>query len=198
MSSTDDRHGDEQTDTRLAAEYAKNHPKPATAALASVHPADLRPVPAAGEAATEDVIERARKVIADKVWEIHGPDSTDMDSAEMDAEDIVAALAAANLLASPDAIRQAKAEADDLAEALRRTVDYVGLRTLPAIEGWSWFDALRKHRPDLVAELTAAPRPASHDLPTSPADRIGGECGHPNHGSGDHDCAPFRDRIGGE
>ena len=26
MSSTDDRHGDEQTDTRLAAEYAKNHP----------------------------------------------------------------------------------------------------------------------------------------------------------------------------
>ena len=35
MSSTDDRHGDEQTDTRLAAEYAKNHPKPDTAALAS-------------------------------------------------------------------------------------------------------------------------------------------------------------------
>ena len=28
MSSTDDRHGDEQTDTRLAAEYTKNHPKP--------------------------------------------------------------------------------------------------------------------------------------------------------------------------
>lgn len=26
MSSTDDRHGDEQTDTRLAAEYANNHP----------------------------------------------------------------------------------------------------------------------------------------------------------------------------
>lgn len=27
MSSTDDRHGDEQTDARLAAEYAKNHPR---------------------------------------------------------------------------------------------------------------------------------------------------------------------------
>ena len=59
--------------------------------------ADLLPVPQADE----DTIERARKVVADKVWEIHGPDSTDMDSAEMDAEDIVDALAAANLLADP-------------------------------------------------------------------------------------------------
>ena len=59
--------------------------------------ADLLPVPQPDE----DTIERAHKVVADKVWEIHGPDSTDMDSAEMDAEDIVAALAAANLLADP-------------------------------------------------------------------------------------------------
>lgn len=58
---------------------------------------DLLPVPQPDE----DTIERAHKVVADKVWEIHGPDSTDMDSAEMDAEDIVAALAAANLLADP-------------------------------------------------------------------------------------------------
>ena len=68
--------------------------------------ADLLPVPQPDE----DTIERAHKVVAAKVWEIHGPDSTDMDSAEMDAEDIVAALAAANLLADHDAIRQAKAE----------------------------------------------------------------------------------------
>ena len=68
--------------------------------------ADLLPVPQPDE----DTIERAHKVVAAKVWEIHGPDSTDRDSAEMDAEDIIAALAAANLLADHDAIRQAKAE----------------------------------------------------------------------------------------
>lgn len=30
MSSTDDRHGDDVRETALAAEYAKNHPKPDT------------------------------------------------------------------------------------------------------------------------------------------------------------------------
>lgn len=83
----------------------------------------LRPVPAAGEAATEDVVERgrvvARKAVADEFYAMQGGDPGWDGSPEPNAGDdsvgnaVVRALAAANLLASPDAIRQAKAEAWD-------------------------------------------------------------------------------------
>lgn len=39
---------------------------------------------------------------------------------------------------------------DELADAIRLTVEYVGNDTLPAIEGWSWYDALKRHRPGLL------------------------------------------------
>jgi len=38
----------------------------------------------------------------------------------------------------------------DLIEALRLTVEYVGTTMLPPIEGWSWYDALRKYHPELA------------------------------------------------
>lgn len=34
------------------------------------------------------------------------------------------------------------AHATALAQAIRYTRDYVGHEVLPAVEGWSWFDAL--------------------------------------------------------
>lgn len=35
----------------------------------------------------------------------------------------------------------------DLSLAIVRTVEYVGTETLPAVDGWSWFDALKQHCP---------------------------------------------------
>ena len=37
---------------------------------------------------------------------------------------------------------------EELTEAIRLTVEYVGLETLPPIEGWSWWDALVKYAPE--------------------------------------------------
>jgi hypothetical protein len=34
-----------------------------------------------------------------------------------------------------------------LTEAIRLTVEYVGLETLPPVPGWSWFDALTRYDP---------------------------------------------------
>lgn len=50
--------------------------------------------------------------------------------------------------------KHSKSAVDDLVEAIRLTVEYVGNDTLPAVEGWSWYDALVKHAPD-VAEAFA-------------------------------------------
>ena len=36
----------------------------------------------------------------------------------------------------------------ELAQALVNTVEYVGKDTLPALPGWSWYDALKKVSPD--------------------------------------------------
>lgn len=36
----------------------------------------------------------------------------------------------------------------ELCEAIRLTVEYVGTSMLPPIEGWSWFDALKKYAPE--------------------------------------------------
>ena len=42
---------------------------------------------------------------------------------------------------------------DELCEAIRLTVEYVGTETLCPVEGWSWFDALTKYRPDMLVGL---------------------------------------------
>lgn len=44
--------------------------------------------------------------------------------------------------------------AQQLAEALRLTVEYVGTATLPALPGWSWYDALTAHYPAMAEELS--------------------------------------------
>lgn len=43
----------------------------------------------------------------------------------------------------------------ELAEALRLTVEYIGTETLYPGPGWSWYDALGKHRPDILEPLVA-------------------------------------------
>lgn len=58
--------------------------------------------------------------------------------------------------ASPDErLREALADAERLATALRLTQEYVGDELLPPLPGWSWFDALNAH-----AALAAADREA--------------------------------------
>ncbi|HMM95310.1 hypothetical protein [Phycicoccus sp.] len=41
----------------------------------------------------------------------------------------------------------------ELTEAIRHTVEYVGVEGLPPIDGWSWYDAMRKYAPDTAAEF---------------------------------------------
>jgi hypothetical protein len=41
----------------------------------------------------------------------------------------------------------------ELVEALRLTVEYVGTDTLPPLEGWSWYDALKKYAPDIAKQF---------------------------------------------
>jgi len=41
----------------------------------------------------------------------------------------------------------------DLADAIRLTVEYLGLDILPAQPGWSWYDALAKHNPALLQQM---------------------------------------------
>lgn len=38
----------------------------------------------------------------------------------------------------------------ELVEAIRLTVEYLGTETLPPVDGWSWYDALRKYAPHLA------------------------------------------------
>jgi len=59
-------------------------------------------------------------------------------------------------------------EIRELTEAIRLTVEYVGNDTLPALEGWSWFDALRKYAPEVAEQFANPPKMVSgEDLPTS-------------------------------
>lgn len=66
-----------------------------------------------------------------------------------------------------DNLRQARRNSSELAgthtsdvnyliEALCQTVDYVGTDTLPPVEGWSWFDALKKYRPYRASDCKRA------------------------------------------
>lgn len=42
--------------------------------------------------------------------------------------------------------------ARDLAVAICHTVDYIGTETLPALPGWSWFDVLNEHYPEMAQQ----------------------------------------------
>lgn len=46
---------------------------------------------------------------------------------------------------------------NELIQALRLTVEYVGCDMLPAVPGWSWYDALAKHAPDVLRAMTPSP-----------------------------------------
>lgn len=48
-------------------------------------------------------------------------------------------------------------DVDVLVEALRLTVEYVGNDTLPALEGWAWFEALQRVRPDVAQRFVERP-----------------------------------------
>lgn len=41
---------------------------------------------------------------------------------------------------------------DELAQAIIHTVEYVGLDVLRAVEGWSWFDAMNRHAPQMLED----------------------------------------------
>ncbi|WP_326804916.1 hypothetical protein OIE49_29465 [Streptomyces sp. NBC_01788] len=56
-------------------------------------------------------------------------------------------------LTKAERIRALDTAVAELAQALRLTREYVGEDVLPAVEGWSWYDALRRHAPH---ELAAA------------------------------------------
>lgn len=43
---------------------------------------------------------------------------------------------------------------EELCNAIRLTVEYVGTAMLPPIEGWSWFDALKRYRPKMAQAFT--------------------------------------------
>lgn len=59
----------------------------------------------------------------------------------------------------------------DLADALRLTQEYVGGETLPAVEGWGWFDALSKHAPEMLpAALNGAIDCAQEHVHAQPVD----------------------------
>ena len=53
----------------------------------------------------------------------------------------------------------------ELTEAIRLTVEYTGNETLPAVEGWSWFDALRKYAPEAAQVFVDSPLVFPADTP---------------------------------
>jgi hypothetical protein len=62
--------------------------------------------------------------------------------------------------ATPAAPKADEAAVAELARALRLTREYVGADLLPAVEGWSWYDALRRWAPhELPADPTPGPAP---------------------------------------
>lgn len=74
------------------------------------------------------------------------------------AEELNAVLAergwklAFNLSFEPGAVEYAEMTRQ-LCEAIRLTVEYVGTDMLPPIDGWSWYDALKKHEPMTAARF---------------------------------------------
>jgi len=49
--------------------------------------------------------------------------------------------------------RQRNESESDLLEALIHTVEYVGMETLPPVDGWSWYDALKKYDPEAAHHM---------------------------------------------
>ena len=55
--------------------------------------------------------------------------------------------------------RKQRTAINELAQALKLTQEYVGDDLLPRVLGWSWFDALTKHAPELLEQ----PSPSEYD-----------------------------------
>lgn len=51
----------------------------------------------------------------------------------------------------------------ELTEAIRLTVEYVGNDNLPPLEGWSWFDALKKYDPESAQRFVDHPQHFPHE-----------------------------------
>lgn len=76
-----------------------------------------------------------------------------------------------------ESVSESKAVAD-LATALVQTRDYVHPISLPAREGWSWYDALKKHAPHVLNEVLQADARA-HARKTAESDENEMEDGDP-------------------
>lgn len=74
---------------------------------------------------------------------LHGDDAANI-------VDAIIQLVADALAAVPDA-------ATELVDAIRWTVEYVGNDVLPALKGWSWFDALMEHAPEVAQSFVDNP-----------------------------------------
>ncbi len=48
--------------------------------------------------------------------------------------------------------RKQRTAINELAQALKLTQEYVGDDLLPRLPGWSWFDALTKHAPEMLEQ----------------------------------------------
>lgn len=78
------------------------------------------------------------------------------------------------------ALEQERALSDQLAQALRLTQEYVGNELLPALPGWSWFDALEAYKAaratpaDLVRAKSSGEVVDAEDLSSSGGDRPDG------------------------
>jgi len=58
-----------------------------------------------------------------------------------------------------------------MALALRNTVEYIGNDLLPAEEGWSWYDALRKYEPAIAQYFVDNPVRFTDKLAASTLDK---------------------------
>jgi hypothetical protein len=63
---------------------------------------------------------------------------------------------------------------EQLTEAIRLTVEYVGTETLPPLSGWSWYDALMQYAPEKAQvfreqyDRATRPKPKNRSSPLTP------------------------------
>jgi hypothetical protein len=62
-------------------------------------------------------------------------------------------------------LEQAKTAVAELAQAIRLTREYVGEELLPPVEGWSWYDALRRHAPHELTTVDGTEQPTTTEQP---------------------------------
>jgi hypothetical protein len=95
----------------------------------------------------------------------------------------------------------------DLAVAIQLTVEYVGYDTLHARPGWSWYDALARHAPELLDSMRGSqlgervhlPGVGPRALPETSITAAGGWCaptqaelhGEPENRVGPHEFQPL-------